>query len=235
MYGTVSYMRTTRTPDTQPGTSRFAALARLRCPGALEAGRGGGREVAICAAVVELLNEGSYESVSMDAVAARAKASKATIYRRWQNKDDLVIDAVRRLLSTGGEVVSDRGNLRDDLVDGTVHQLSDPLVFAATMAATKALVHAAPNDPQLAGALRAVLQSAQLGPLQTVLDRAHQRGELTRPVDGQLVFEVVQAQFCARSGLGAEQVDVDYIRHVVDDVLMPVIRHAGAASSAPSP
>src|SRR6195952_5896299 len=105
--------------------SRFAAIAQLGCP-VSAAGRGAGREAAICQAVVELLNETSYESVTMDAVAARAKASKATIYRRWANKDDLVIDALQRVFANLDHSLADTGNLRDDLVVRLNQQVQDP-------------------------------------------------------------------------------------------------------------
>ena len=53
-----------------------------------------GREFAICDAALALLAEVGYDRMSMDAVAARARASKATIYRRWPGKRELVLDAV---------------------------------------------------------------------------------------------------------------------------------------------
>ena len=46
-------------------------------------GRGRGREAAICQAALELLAEVGYDRMSMDAVALRARAGKATIYRHW--------------------------------------------------------------------------------------------------------------------------------------------------------
>ena len=178
--------------------------------------------------MVELLNETSYESVTMDAVAARAKASKATIYRRWSNKDDLVIDALRRAFLGHDQVLPDTGCLRDDLVARMNQQIQDPTVFAANTAALKGLIYAASSDPELAAVIRASLQDAQLEAWQFLLDRAYQRGELTRPVDAGLAWEVAQGQFCARTGVESGSVDRTYVEHLVDDVLMPVINHAGA-------
>ena len=57
--------------------------------------RGSGREAAICRAALELLAEVGYDRMSMDAVAHRARASKATIYRHWPGKYELVLDALR--------------------------------------------------------------------------------------------------------------------------------------------
>ena len=210
----------------EPGTSRRVGLS-FGCS-APESGRSAVREAAICQAVVELLNEQSYDSVSMDAVAARAKASKATIYRRWSNKEELVLHALRHFYSLGNAAVPDTGALRDDLIGQLLGQLGDPRLFATNMAAMTALVHASPNDEDFARELRSVLREHQCNVLGFMLDRAHARRELPRPVDVQLVFEVAQAQFCSRSGMESGEVDVEYVTHVVDDVLMPVIRHAGA-------
>jgi AcrR family transcriptional regulator len=54
------------------------------------------REEAILRAALELLAEIGYDQLTMDAVAARAHCSKATIYRRWPGKAELVTTAVRR-------------------------------------------------------------------------------------------------------------------------------------------
>lgn len=234
MYGTVSFMRDfSGLASATKAPSRFAAIAKLGCPVSAVAGRGADREAAICQAVVELLNETSYESVTMDAVAARAKASKATIYRRWANKDDLVIDALQRAYADRVDVLPDTGNLRDDLIARLTEQTQNPALQAANTAGLKGLVYAASSDPELADALRFCLQDPQLAALQTLLARAHARGELARPVDVQLVWEVAQGQFCTRAGIDCGKVDVGYVEHLVDDVLMPVINHAGARAASP--
>mgnify|MGYP001796325801 CR=1 FL=1 len=66
---------------------------------------------------------------------------------------------------------------------------------------------------------------------QTLLPRAHARGGRQREVEAGLMFEVGQGQFCARTGVEAEAVDHGYVEHVVDNVMMPVILHAGSAAS----
>src|ERR1700734_1414294 len=71
------------------------------------------RDAALRDAALELLAEIGYDRLSIDAVAARAKASKMTIYRRWSGKADLVVDALRCPGKTGE--VPDTGSLRGDL------------------------------------------------------------------------------------------------------------------------
>src|ERR1700759_5179485 len=54
----------------------------------------GGREEEILDATVAVVAELGYDRLTMDAVATAAKASKATLYRRWSTKAELVVDAV---------------------------------------------------------------------------------------------------------------------------------------------
>ncbi len=71
-------------------------------------------ERAILEATLDLLAEGSFAGLSIEAVAARAGAGKATVYRRWQNKELLVIDAVATLTEPVPPVLC--GDMRTDLV-----------------------------------------------------------------------------------------------------------------------
>lgn len=212
----------------QATVSRLAALARMNCSPAAVSARGQGREAAICGAVLDLLNESAYESVTMDAVAARAKASKATIYRRWANKDDLVVDALQRIFGDRSDVLPDTGTLRGDLIGRITQQVDDPALLSAYKAAMKGLAHAADKDPTLVSVIQSSFQQAQLNALQELLDRAHQRGEFVGPVGAALAWEVVHALFSARTTFGTGPVDAEYIKHVVDEVLMPVLTHAGS-------
>lgn len=69
---------------------------------------------AVIAAVLDLLAEGNVEALSIEAIAARAGVGKATVYRRWSNKDDLLLDAIRSLKGTPPQPAG--LSLRDDLV-----------------------------------------------------------------------------------------------------------------------
>src|ERR1700727_2061901 len=71
------------------------------------------RDAALRDAALELLAEIGYDRLSNDAVAARAKASKMTIYRRWSGKAELVVDAITCLRKPGE--IPDTGSLRGDL------------------------------------------------------------------------------------------------------------------------
>src|ERR1700755_589877 len=73
----------------------------------------GVREQEILDAALEVLADVGYDRLTMDAVASRAKASKATLYRRWSSKAKLVIDALHQ--TKGPHEFADTGTLRGDL------------------------------------------------------------------------------------------------------------------------
>lgn len=115
--------------------------------------RGKAREDAILAAAVDLIGEIGYDRLSMDAVAARAKASKMTIYRRWPGKAELVAEALRRHAEGETLHIADTGTLRGDLVvavEGMARALTGehgPSLLG--------LLGAVREDPALRGLIRA--------------------------------------------------------------------------------
>ncbi|HEY1176323.1 MAG TPA: TetR/AcrR family transcriptional regulator [Phytomonospora sp.] len=82
------------------------APGRPRDPGVAEA---------IFDAVITLLSEGaSIEALSVEAIAAKAGVGKATIYRRWPGKDELILDAISSMKS---KIPVPKGeSVRDDLL-----------------------------------------------------------------------------------------------------------------------
>ena len=74
------------------------------------------------------LSRGGLCRLSMDGVAERARVSKASLYRRWPGKADLVVDCVYRALPEA-EDIRDTGSLRGDLegvLRDAAEQLSGP-------------------------------------------------------------------------------------------------------------
>jgi AcrR family transcriptional regulator len=71
-------------------------------------------DAAIIQSALEMLDEVGLKAVSMDGVAARAGVSKATIYRRWDSREDLLIDAVAGLVAS--VEVPETDDIRADLV-----------------------------------------------------------------------------------------------------------------------
>src|SRR3954452_15398565 len=76
------------------------------------------RDAEILDAALDVLAETGYDGMTVDMVAARAKAGKATLYRRWPSKPDLVLDAVACMKANDVDLTAlpDTGTLRGDLV-----------------------------------------------------------------------------------------------------------------------
>jgi AcrR family transcriptional regulator len=183
--------------------------------------RGEPRERAILSAVTGLLGEVGYEAMTMDAVAARAHASKTTIYRRWPGKPALVRAAVDARIA--GLVLSagDTGSLRGDLlaVMRAMHGHLTP-EFLAMMGG---LVHAMRADTDLADSVRSLFDQDSVA--EQVVQRAVARGELPARAAGrlaQLVHEVIEAQIF-RQMMTAAALDEAFARHVVDDIVLPLL------------
>ncbi len=95
---------------TTPGSAQ--ADQDRKAPGRPRSARA---DEAIIGAVLDLLAEGTpFDALSIEAVAARAGVGKATIYRRWSNKDALIFDAVRTV--KGEPAVLPGTSVRDDLI-----------------------------------------------------------------------------------------------------------------------
>src|SRR5579862_9743593 len=76
--------------------------------------RGEELEAALLAAAWEELVEAGFARLTMESVAARAKTGVAVLYRRWPNKDDLVIAAIHHYGDTRPVEIPDTGSLRGD-------------------------------------------------------------------------------------------------------------------------
>src|SRR5579863_5521052 len=79
--------------------------------------RGEELEAALLDAAWQELVEAGFARLTMESVADRARTGVAVLYRRWPNKDDLVLAAIRHYGTTHPVDMPDTGNLRDDMVE----------------------------------------------------------------------------------------------------------------------
>lgn len=180
------------------------------------------REQAILDAALELLMEVGYDRLSMDALAERAHAGKATIYRHWSGKAQVVAEAVRRL--KGGGVVEpfpSTGSLRGDLL-AALEQIScsateaDAAIIAGVMSAMR-------SDPELAELVRTQVLDSKKGEFNGIIDRAVSRGELPKGGSAALVEEVISALLINRLVIHGLSIDEGFSTHVVDDIVLPLL------------
>jgi AcrR family transcriptional regulator len=189
--------------------------------------RGEPRERAILSAVIGLLAEVGYEAMTMDAVAARAHASKTTIYRRWPGKAELVRAAVDTYIAGRTLGGADTGGLRGDLL--AVMRAMRSHLTPEFLAMMSGLVHAMRADSQLAGSLRSLFEEDTVS--RQIVARAVARRELPASAAGtlaRLVHEVIEAQiFRQMTTMG--ELDDAFARHVVDDIVLPMLAGSLAA------
>lgn len=178
-------------------------------------------QAALLRATQDLLIEEGYERLTVDAVARRCGASKATIYRRWPSKLALVIAAATDLFPV--PEVPDTGDLREDLLAcGRAYLKED----GRSQRVLASLHTAARHDPALRAAAREALGSPADRLFGEVLTRAAAAGLISDDVDIGIVAEVfpgIAFHYAAALGL---PIDEALILRVVDHVLLPALRRA---------
>ncbi|MCP3800756.1 TetR/AcrR family transcriptional regulator [Allokutzneria sp. A3M-2-11 16] len=183
--------------------------------------RDASRDNALRKATLEVMAEVGYRALTMDAVAARARAGKATIYRRWESKLELVIDTCHELVSRSIPQ-PDTGTVADDLrefLSTYATLLTGPIGKAA-----QALVGELPHEPELAEAFRAGFLSSQRRILRRILEAGTARGEIRADAPHGIVVELAGAALTHRLMLIGEPADPTYIDRLVDEALMPLLR-----------
>lgn len=183
--------------------------------------RDASRDDALRSAALEVMAEVGYRALTMDAVAAKARAGKATIYRRWESKLDLVIDTCLHLVSQSIPE-PDTGSVAEDLrqfLRAYARTLTGPVGKAA-----QALVGELAHEPELAAAFRSSFLASQRDMLITVVQRGIQRGEISSEAPIDLIVPIGGASLIYRLMLTGEELTADYVDQVVDRVLLPLLR-----------
>ena len=179
----------------------------------------GERESEILDAALHLLAEVGYDRMTMDAVATQAKASKATLYRRWTDKPSLVVDAILQSKEALQAPDPDTGNLRDDLVQmscshgGLTDQRS-----AQVMAGVITAMH---HDPDFAEEFRTRVLGPKIETTRAVFERARDRGEITADLDLDLLAPALAGIVLHRSFVLGLPADEKTVAQVVDEIILP--------------
>jgi AcrR family transcriptional regulator len=200
------------------------ARAGARAPGRP---RSAASERAILRATIELVGEFGFDGATTDAIAARAGVSKATIYRRWSTKDELVLAAVT---SIGHEVrVPDTGSLESDLralVGGLVAVFADerfvPLV--------PMIVDQMARKPSFRAAMQGGFIRMRREVALEVLRRAQERGEIdVDAADLAFVLDLLAAPLYYRVLVSGDRVDDALADQIVWTVIAWLTRGDAAA------
>jgi AcrR family transcriptional regulator len=181
------------------------------------------RDGVIRAAILQLLADVGYGALTMDAVAAEAGVGKATIYRRWRTKEDLVVDTISDLNRAEAHT-PDTGSLEGDLRE--LLRTLVGVVNGPTGAATLSLLSTVPRQPALAEAFHNGPLAVWRQSFEAVFDKAETRGEVSAAFRGSVAAESVSALLVQRWLLTGRPIDEAYADQVLDTVILPLIKAA---------
>jgi AcrR family transcriptional regulator len=181
------------------------------------------RDADIMDATLEVLAETGYDGMTIDLVAARAKAGKATLYRRWSSKAELVIDAIACMKKDDLESsrLPDTGTLRGDLVAMIkAPSINDGEKKLQVMAGVVSMLS---HSPELTEAVRAAIVEPRAAANRVLMRRAIERGEIPADSDIELLSLVGPSMAMYRVLFLGKPVDREFLISMIDGVLLPAV------------
>ncbi len=179
----------------------------------------GEREQELLEAAIDVLRDVGYDRLTFDAVAAAARASKATLYRRWPHKSDLVIDALALFIGCPADQDPDTGSLRGDLIAQAcaVGGLDDEAVMQ-TWSALLPVIH---REPEMARGIHERFIAPKLMAARAVFENARRRGEVGPDADLDTLVMILPAMSIHETLLSGKRPGPDRIADFVDTVVLP--------------
>ncbi len=179
------------------------------------------RDPEILECALDVLAEVGYDGMTIDMVAARAKAGKATLYRRWSSKPELVLDAVACLKSSELDLAAlpDTGTLRGDLVA----MIKTPSIRDGErkLKVMAGIVSMIARNPELAAAAQDALVQPRAAVNRILFQRAIDRGEIPADADIERLSMIGQALVAYRVLMLGKPVDREFLIANIDGVILP--------------
>lgn len=180
----------------------------------------GEREQEILEATLDVLADVGYDRLTMDAVASAARASKATLYRRWETKASLVLEAVLAQKGPIGEAPN-TGTLRGDLVASYCGH--GGLTDERALAVFGSVITALSRDAEFAEGFRKLFVGPKVESTRVLFERAEERGELRDDVDIDIVGSALPAIVMHRQFFLGQHPTPQSITEVIDQVILPAV------------
>jgi len=183
--------------------------------------------VELLAVTLELLQEHGYDRLTVDAVATTARASKATIYRRWPTKAELVlaafVEGTRQVA-----VDPDTGTLRGDLL-----RLGEQIsAHVSTHASTiRAVLVEVSRSAELDAIMQEQFLDQRKALMSRVLAQAVARGEIEASAITDDLWDVLPGYLIYRAVLTGRAPSCRTIEDLVDDLLLPSLTRLNARRS----
>lgn len=188
--------------------------------------RGAALEDAIRQAAFDELSEVGYTAFSVEGVAARARTGKASIYRRWATKQDLVGDALAAVLPAPADcglpaAYADTVSTVEALYD--IARTIASVISSPAGDVMRAIKCEAVSDPELARLVDERFQAPRRAAMLALLRRGVERGEVRPGADTQLVADVLPAILMHRVIMQRERLGEREIREIMEQVLIPLV------------
>jgi AcrR family transcriptional regulator len=184
--------------------------------------RDGRADRAILFATLELMAEHGVDGLRTDDVAHRAKVGKATIYRRYRSKEELVAAAVGALVSEitvpHEDLTREEGSTREDLL-ALMRGAVDLYTGALAAGLMPSLVAAMRKSPELARTVREGFVAGRRAALREVLERGVARGDLGSDLDFELALDVLGGPLFYRLLITGGPIDEQLAQGVVELIL----------------
>lgn len=178
------------------------------------------REAELLAITLELLREHGYDRLSVEAVAVKAKASKATMYRRWPSKADLVLAAFIEGTRSSA-VLPHTGSLRGDLLEIGRSTCEQAHEHTPTM---RAVLNEMSHSPGLQAVMQEKFVLQRKLVIDGVLAAAVERGEIDSAAINEEIFDLLPGYLVFRALVSDRPPTEDTVRILVDDVLLPSLK-----------
>jgi AcrR family transcriptional regulator len=209
-------------PVTDPAATEEPRRGRPRDPS---------RDEAITDAALDVLVRDGYDRLTMEGVAIAAGVGKATVYRRWSSKAELVIDAMATLKPAIETI--DTGSLDGDLelmtaasTSRKTHRLQQVMVSVCS---------ALPREPELLEAFKTRFTEPRIERITQMLVRARDRGELGPDVDVAMAASLVPSLMLQRALMTGRPAGRAYADQVVGRGRVPVLGPPARPHSTPDP
>ncbi len=188
--------------------------------------RGAALEDAILDAAYTELSEVGYTQFTVEAVAARARTGKASIYRRWPTKQALVLDSLCAGLPT-----AEQCGLSSELYEGLttadalrqVARAINGILSSPAGDAMRSVKCEAAADPELAREIDERFQAPRRAAMLELLRRGVERGEVRPEAVSPLVADVLPAVISHRVILQREQITERDIIDIIEQILIPLV------------
>jgi len=178
---------------------------------------------AILQATLDELTDVGYSRLTMESVAARARTGKASLYRRWPSRVDLVVDAVRHTMPDFG-APPDAGDLRHQLLTSLRRCADD--IHGPSGQAARGLIAEAVRNPDLLRIIRTLVTENVCTPILEVLRRGVVRGDVRAGALTPRVAAVGTDLLFLHYLLHGSPIGDPVLAEIVDDVLLPLVRPA---------